>query len=924
MLKFIFRLFGDPHQKQIKKLLPIVKKINELEPEFEKIKTEDLKLKTLEFKERLKQGQSLDDILPEAFALVREAAKRTIGQRHYDVQLLGGIVLHQGKITEMRTGEGKTLVATLPLYLNSLTGKSCHLVTVNDYLAQRDTAWMGQIYHLLGLKVSCIVHEASYLYDPTHQQESKDDRQEEKNIGVFKVFHKHLRPISRREAYLCDITYGTNNEFGFDYLRDNLVYNLTDVVQREHYYAIVDEVDSILIDEARTPLIISQPDFEATKRYYEFARYLSDFVENEDYNVDYKMKAVSLTEKGIDRITKLLGRDPYKEGDVQTLHHITQALRAKALYKRDRDYVVRDGEVIIVDEFTGRLLYGRRFSEGLHQAIEAQENVEVKAESKTLATITFQNYFRLYQKLAGMTGTAETSSEEFYKVYNLEVVVIPTHKPMIRKDYPDKIYKTEKEKYEAIVKEVLERYKKGQPVLIGTRSIDKNEQLSKYLKKANIPHHVLNAKNHEKEGEIIAQAGRFKSVTVATNMAGRGVDIILGGNPPTPEERERVIKAGGLFVLGTERHEARRIDNQLRGRAGRQGDPGESQFIVSLEDEILRVLGGDRLKQVMERFHMPDNEPIQHPFISSLIEKAQSKIEALNFDLRKHVLEYDDVLNIQRQTIYRLRRQILQDYTVYVEKKIFTLKDKFLDYVKRYLKNLIETLLPVTDIKAWDIEEVSEEIKNIIKPSFDLHKELDSLSRAPLSLPLKQKEIIDYLYALFVQEFEKREKQFGQDLLNEVLKYFILQNIDFYWQEHLTVLQDLREAVRLRAYGQRDPLVEYKTEARRQFSVLLNYIEAQVVNIFFKIQISSPKQEQPTRSIILSREEVNVLPDHDLSNNTQLGAGTFKTKSNIYYQYHQPKREFGRKIGRNEPCPCGAKKPNGQPIKYKHCHGKAV
>ncbi|MEM2987990.1 MAG: preprotein translocase subunit SecA, partial [Candidatus Bathyarchaeia archaeon] len=727
------------------------------------------------------------------------------------------------------------------------------------------------------------------------------------------------------EAYFADITYGTNNEFGFDYLRDNMVFDLKDQVQRGFHFAIVDEVDSILIDESRTPLIISQPDFEATKRYSEFARYISGFQENEDYNVDYKMKAVSLTEKGIDKITKLLGRDPYKEGDVQILHHITQALRAKALYKRDRDYVVRDGEVIIVDEFTGRLLHGRRFSEGLHQAVEAQENVEVKAESRTLATITFQNYFRLYQKLAGMTGTAETSSEEFFKVYNLEVVVIPTNKPMIRRDKPDKIYKTEKAKYEAIVKEIVERYKKGQPVLVGTRSIDKNEELSKYLRKADIPHNVLNAKNHEKEGEIIAQAGRFKSVTVATNMAGRGVDIILGGNPPDPENRERVIRAGGLFVLGTERHEARRIDNQLRGRSGRQGDPGESQFIVSLEDEILRVLGGERLKQVMERFHMPDNEPIQHPFISSLIEKAQSKIEALNFDLRKHVLEYDDVLNVQRQTIYRLRRQILEGHEAYKKnKKTFILKDTFLEYVKRYLNNLVGALLPVINVQAWDVEELSEEIKNILKLDFDLHKELEGLVKTNLRPELKQKEIIDYLYAIFVQEFERREKQYGQDLINEVLRYFILHNIDFYWQEHLTVLQDLREAVRLRAYGQRDPLVEYKTEARRHFSILLNYIESQVVQVFYKVEMVERKQEQRPSDLILVKEDANVLPTSEASNAIKLNNEGFKTKSNVYYQYHERKPQFGRKIGRNEPCPCGAKKPNGQPVKYKHCHGKNI
>lgn len=914
MMKFFVKLLGDPNKKIIQKLEPIIKKINSLEPEFEKLKLEELKFKTSELKERLKKGLTLDDILPEAFALVREASKRTIGQRHYDVQLIGGIALHQGKIAEMKTGEGKTLVATLPLYLNALSGKGCHLVTVNDYLAQRDTAWMGQIYNALGLTVGCIMQESSYIYDPTHKAELQD---EEKGEGSFKVFHEHLRPISRKEAYLCDITYGTNNEYGFDYLKDNLVYSLGEMAQRDLNFAIVDEIDSILIDEARTPLIISQPDFEATKRYAEFARYIDNLSENDDYTIDYKMHAVSITEKGIEKLTNLLKRDPYKEGDVAILHHITQALRAKALYKNDKDYVVRDGEVVIVDEFTGRLLHGRRFSEGLHQAIEAKENVEVKAESKTLATITFQNYFRVYKKLAGMTGTAETSAEEFFKVYNLDVLVIPTNKVMIRFANTDKIYKTEAEKFNAIVKEIIERNKKGQPVLIGTRSIQKNEELSRFLRRANISHNILNAKNHEKEGEVIAQAGRFAQVTVATNMAGRGVDIILGGNPPDEMEREKVIKAGGLFILGTERHEARRIDNQLRGRSGRQGDPGESLFIVSLEDEILRVLGGDRLKQVMERFRMPENEPIQHKFISALIEKAQVKIENLNFDLRKHILEYDDVLNIQRNTIYRLRRNILEDYDIFKKEKKFALKNRFFGYIEGYLENLTKMLLPLNDMRSWDIEKLSQELKMILGLDYTKEK-LAGFLKSNSNPEESKKQIKAYLLDLFKQELEKKEKDVGVEALNEILRFFILQNIDFYWQEHLTVLQDLREAVRLRAYGQRDPLVEYKTEARHQFSILLKQIQVQAIQVLFKVQ-TRPKEEEPlNKNIILKKEEVNFPSQNfeEASEQKEGGAQTFSTRKNIYYQYKKEENPFGKKVGRNNPCPCGSGK------KYKKCHGK--
>ncbi|MCD6500414.1 preprotein translocase subunit SecA, partial [bacterium] len=636
-MSFLTKLFGDPNEKYLKKLQPIVDKINMLEPKFKHISNEELKKKTKEFKERLRKGETLDDILPEAFALVREAAKRTLHQRHFDVQLIGGIILHQGKIAEMVTGEGKTLAATSPLYLNALTGKGCHLVTVNDYLARRDTVWMGQIYHLLGLSVGCLNHAQSFLYDPNYKKPDEEKERIRDELGSFQVVEDFLRPCSRREAYLADITYGTNHEFGFDYLRDNMVLALENQVQRGFNFAILDEIDSVLIDEARTPLIISQPDFEASKMYREFSKITPQLNENLDYNIDEKMKVVTLTEKGIDKIEKILGlRNIYQEKGIKYLHHLEQALRAKVFFQRDRDYVVRDGKVIIVDEFTGRLMPGRRWSGGLHQAIEAKEGVEVQPESRTLATITFQNFFRMYQKLAGMTGTAVTSAEEFDKVYHLEVIVVPTNKPLRRKNLPDRVYKTERGKFLAIVEEIKKRHQKGQPILVGTTSIEKNEYLGKLLEREGIPHQILNAKHHEREGQIIAQAGKLGKVTVATNMAGRGVDIILGGNPPDPKEAQKVKELGGLHVIGAQRHEARRIDNQLRGRAGRQGDPGSSQFFVSLEDDLLRIFGSERIKSLMEVLKIPETQPIEAKILSGAIEKAQARVEGLNFDLRKH------------------------------------------------------------------------------------------------------------------------------------------------------------------------------------------------------------------------------------------------------------------------------------------------
>jgi len=673
MLGFLGKIF-DSNEKAVNNLKPVVDKINGLEEECQKLTDAQLKDKTAEFKERLAKGETLDDILPEAFAAVRESAKRTIGQRHFDVQLVGGIVLHQGKIAEMKTGEGKTLVATLPLYLNALEGKGAHLITVNDYLARFHCAWMGPIYDKLGLKAAAINHEASYLFTPR-----------KRDVDPVSIEYENLLPISRKEAYLVDVTYGTNNEFGFDYLRDNMVQNLEQMVQRELHYAIVDEVDSILIDEARTPLIISAPAEESASLYRQFAQLVPQLKSEEDYTVDEKMRAVSLTDQGMKRVEKMLGiENIYEARSIELVHHLEEALIAHALYKRDKDYVVKEGEVVIVDEFTGRLMPGRRYSEGLHQAIEAKENVEVQRESDTLATISFQNLFRLYKKLAGMTGTAETEAEEFYKIYKLDVVVIPTNKQMIRKDNQDQIFKGEEAKFRTVAEEIKKRSESGQPVLVGTISIQKSEKLSAILKRMGVKHQVLNAKHHEREAKIIEQAGRIGAVTVATNMAGRGVDIILGGAPLDKKEHEKVVNLGGLHVLGTERHESRRIDNQLRGRSGRQGDPGSSQFYVSMEDDLMRIFGGERMKNLMERLRLPDDMPIQHSLISRSIESAQKKVEGYNFDIRKHLVEYDDVANKHRQAIYTKRRDILAGREIHPEILDLMDENERIEYEKKY------------------------------------------------------------------------------------------------------------------------------------------------------------------------------------------------------------------------------------------------
>ena len=831
-MSFLTKIFGDANEGYLKKLRPQVAKINSLEKTFESFSDAELKSKSQELKGKIVGGPAsniLDEVLPEAFALIREAAKRTLNQRHFDVQLIGGMILHQGKIAEMKTGEGKTLTATLPVYLNALTGKGVHVVTVNDYLAKRDMVWMGQIYNLLGMSIGCIVHDAAYIYDSEYRQENSqlpisnsqtDERDVKRDLlGGFKVVESYLKPCLRKEAYACDITYGTNNEFGFDYLKDNMVYDLRQHVQRGHYFAIVDEVDSILIDEARTPLIISAPDMESSKWYQEFAKITPKLEAKTDYEIDEKLKAATMTEAGINKVEKILGAgNIYEEKGIKYVHHLEQALRAEVLFKRDKDYVVKpaspaggDGQIIIVDEFTGRMMPGRRWSGGLHQAIEAKEGVRVQPESLTLASITFQNYFRMYEKISGMTGTASTSAEEFDKVYKLDVVMIPTNKPMQRKELPDGVYKTHDGKLKALVREIRERHEKGQPVLVGTTSIEKNEYLGKLLEREGVPHQILNAKHHEQEGEIIAQAGRLGAVTIATNMAGRGVDIIIGGNPEDdPERSRRVRELGGLHIIGTERHEARRIDNQLRGRAGRQGDPGSSQFFLSLEDDIMRIFGGDRIKSLMGLLKIPEDEAIENKMISGAIESAQSKIEGMNFDLRKHILEYDDVMNKHRDVIYKKRKEMLT--------------------ISNWQLTINDWLETPEDKKA----------------------------------------------------FEEKIKELGESF-NEVAKTVALRTLDMFWMNHLEEMEILRDSVRLRAYGQRDPLVEYKSEGHRMFQRLLDTIESNIAQTMLKVSVKS----QP-----------NQFENSSRTNPVKEG------------------------VSRNDPCPCGAKHPDGRPIKYKHCHGK--
>jgi preprotein translocase subunit SecA len=871
------KILGDPNEREVKKLEGTVESINSLEPEIESLSDAQLRNKTNELRKQIdpEAPAPLEALLPMAFALVREASKRTLGQRHFDAQLMGGIVLHQGKIAEMRTGEGKTLSATLPVYLNALSGKSVHVVTVNDYLAKRDMVWMGQIYDALGLSAGCIMHDSAYLYDADYKNEKTDEERD--TTGSFEIQGDYLRPCTRKEAYAADITYGTNNEFGFDYLRDNLAHSLEERVQRGYNFAIVDEVDSILIDEARTPLIISAPDEDSTNLYKTFSGIVPQLSEGPDYNVDEKMKTVSITEEGISKLEKILGieniYDQEKGGGVRYVHQLEQALRARVTFQKDRDYVVKDGEVVIVDEFTGRLMPGRRYSEGLHQALEAKEGVEVQKESRTLASITFQNYFRMYGKLAGMTGTAMTSAEELDRVYKLQVVSVPTNKPMIRKDESDLVFRSARGKMQAITEEVKKRNAAGQPVLIGTTSIQNNEVVSTFLQKAGIKHEVLNAKNHEREGAIIAQAGRFGAVTVATNMAGRGVDIILGGNPPDASEAEKVKQAGGLFVLGTERHEARRIDDQLRGRGGRQGDPGASQFFVSLEDDVMRIFGGDRIKGLMQTLKIPEDQPIASGMISGAIESAQGKIEGYHFDTRKHVLDYDEVLNKQRQVIYERRREILKSNI------------NISDMIEDELRRMINFHTAAGHPAEWNIEEIFENIKAIVPVPDDFHSNLLAVAKKEGEPQELKQELLNTALDAAKKAYQEKEEKMGAERMREVEKFIMLRTLDVIWMEHLETMESLRDSVKLRAYGQKDPLVEYKREGRILFERLLDNFQTQAVLTIFKVELKEAPQVRQVGGV----------------ENRGEGAGkSSNAKKSIT-------------VGRNDPCHCGSGK------KYKKC-----
>ncbi len=911
-MAFLGKLFGDPNARVVVKLQPLVDRINELEPEIRALPHEALQQKTQEFRGRLGRGELLNDLLPEAFACVREAARRTLGQRHFDVQLIGGIVLHRGQIAEMRTGEGKTLTATLAVYLNALEGKGVHVVTVNDYLARRDAGWMGRVYHALGLSVGCINHEIAYLFDP---EVTNDDES-----------FKNLRQVPRREAYAADVTYGTNNEFGFDYLKDNMVWREEQLSQRGLHYAIVDEVDSILIDEARTPLIISAPAEEASDRYQGAAQFVATLAENTDYNVDEKLRAATFTEGGITKAERWLGLpNLYAQGGFEMIHILESAIKARALFHRDKEYVVRDDEVVIVDEFTGRLMPGRRYSEGLHQAIEAKEGVQIQRESLTLATITFQNLFRLYGKLAGMTGTASTEAEEFSKIYQLEVVTVPTHRPMVRADNRDKVYKTEAAKFQAVALDVKQRHEAGQPVLVGTISIEKNEVLSEILQREGVPHEVLNAKNHAREATIIAQAGRRSAVTIATNMAGRGGDIILGGSPPREAEATFVKGTGGLAVIGTERHEARRIDNQLRGRSGRQGDLGESTFYVSLTDDLMRIFGSDRVGRLMERLGLPDDVPIENQMVSKSIESAQKKVEGHNFDIRKHLVEYDDVLNKQREAIYDKRRRLLTA----AEHDRAELKRLVVEYVEAEIREVVSFHTALADASAWNVVEIYETLHAMFPIPLDLRKKLGDIELAAehdaSADAVARHKLVTYVTGLARAAYEKveqtlvaRAKQLqipnAEHAMREAEKTLCLRAIDTLWVQHLTSMDNLRGGIGLQGYGQRDPLVEYKREGFRMFKELLASIQDYIVfNVFKTAVVEHLREEQAPR-----RDLKEQGPAKTAAEAKSMFASVVSTTA---LPAAKPKDTAGNKVGRNDPCPCGAKHSDGRPVKYKHCHG---
>ncbi len=914
-MNILNKILGDPNDKIIKEIRKVVDKINVLETDFQALELTQLQEKTADFKERLKAGTSLDELLPEAFANMREASRRILGQRHYDVQLIGGIVLHRGQIAEMKTGEGKTLVATLPLYLNALEGKGVHLITVNDYLARIGAGWMAPLYFALGLSTSVIVHDAAFQYDPEYNDESQYDER-----------LRHFRPISRRAAYYCDITYGTNNEFGFDYLRDNMAYSLDQTVQRSLHYAIVDEIDSILIDEARTPLIISAPAEESGDKYLKFSQLVQRLTENEDYNVDEKLKAATLTEAGINKIEEWLGvGNIYVTGGVKDVHHLEQALKAMVLFHRDRDYVVKDGEIIIVDEFTGRMMPGRRYSEGLHQAIEAKEGVKVQKESQTMATITFQNLFRMYGKLAGMTGTALTEAEEFFKIYKLETVVIPTNKPNVRKDLNDLIYRTEEDKFTAVIKEIKRRNELGQPILIGTISIEKNEILAGMMEREGLRPQMLNAKNHQKEAEIISQAGRPGAITLATNMAGRGVDIILGGNPDADdvaaiavakEEQERVRALGGLHVIGTERHESRRIDNQLRGRAGRQGDPGSSQFYVSTDDDLMRIFGGDRMKSMMKTLKLPPDVPIENGMISKSLESAQKKVEGNNFDIRKHLVEYDDVINKHREAIYRRRREILEAAELDTEANRAVPLEKFGAMVKVQVDEEIAKIVSFhtagDKAEEWNLAEIAETMRAMFNAGPELMEKLKTIAGA--GNDEGRQAVLDYLKQSAVDAYSALVEKFAQANIDfaDVAKGMLLRSIDQMWVEHLETMDYMRRGIGLRGYGQRDPLVEYKREAFRMYHELLDLIRQQLVYSVYRT--ADALQMAPAALLKLGESEQpkNLRLEGAPKEMEKLSA----KRDNFDLVREKAKDESGRTIGRNDPCPCGSGK------KYKKCCGK--
>ncbi len=845
-MSFLQNLFGDPNAREIKKIRTLIETaVTPRAAELESASDEQIKSKTAYLKEKITNGATLDELLPEAFAVVREASRRVLGQRQYDVQLIGGVALHRGTIAEMRTGEGKTLTATAPVYLNALSGKGVHVITVNDYLARRDAVWMGQVYHALGLTVACIQHQGSFLYDPAFKQEPQHDADRDQT-GSFRVDMDYLRPVTRKEAYEADITYGTNNEFGFDYLRDNMAQRLVDRVQRPLHYAVIDEVDSILIDEARTPLIISAPAEEATDIYYRFAELVARLQKETDYKLDEKLRAASITEEGVSKMEGWLGiENLYMQGGFKMVHHLEQALKAHALFRKDKDYVVKDGEVVIVDEFTGRLMPGRRYSEGLHQAIEAKERVKIQRESVTLATITFQNYFRLYEKISGMTGTAATEAEEFHKIYKLDVLSIPTHRGNKRNDLPDRVYTTELGKFKAIAREIKRRHQLGQPVLVGTASIEKNEVLHVLLQQEGIPHEVLNAKNHEREAEIIAQAGRKGAVTVATNMAGRGVDILLGGNPPDAAMAEEVRALGGLCVLGTERHESRRIDNQLRGRAGRQGDPGTTQFFISVEDDLMRIFASDRMRQFMAA-GIPEDEAIEHRILGRAIESAQRKVEGHHFDVRKHLLEYDDVLNKHRQIFYKKRLEFLQAAEARTEEGERETKRQIRAFFLGQVEMLVSQHATDEDASAWDWQPLEDGLKAMLPPNADLSPwaALRAAASQDELVTLRTK-LIDEAMRLVDQAYANLEASLlDPAIVQDLEKTVVLRLMDDLWILHLEAMDHLRHGIGLQGYGQRDPLVEYKKEGYRLFHEFLAGVQSRVTHTLFHVQILPPQTER--------------------------------------------------------------------------------